>query len=185
MNATVTKPAAKPTDAKRQSAVSASFDDAMTELTLTFANGKQLSIRPDALSPAIRARATIHGLSAKLVDAAALPFNKELNRFPTIVEKFAAVHEVWERITRPDGEWNAVREGGVETGGVLARALVRLHGGKKSIEEIREWLKGKTAEEKAALRGNTKVSAIIAAMAAEKPEVAKVDTDALLDELGA
>ena len=178
-----TQPASKPTDAKRQAAVSASFDDAMTTLTLKFANGKELRVVTHTLSPMIARRALIHGLSAKLVDAAALPFDKELNRFPTIDEKFDAVKEVFDRITAPEGEWNAIREGSGETGGVLARALVRLHGGKKTIEEVREWLATKTAEEKTALRGNAKVAAIISAMAAEKPEVKKVDTDALLDEL--
>ena len=78
------------------------------------------------------------------------------------------------------GDWNSVRSGGGFAGmSVLAKALVELT--KKSAEDIKAFLKGRTMAEKQALRNSEKLSPIIAKLEANKVKKAsKVDTEALL-----
>jgi len=59
-----------------------------------------------------------------------------------------------------EGEWNKRREGG-PSGGILKRALVELYAGRKTEEQIVEFLNAKSDKEKAALRKNPKVAEII------------------------
>jgi hypothetical protein len=67
---------------------------------------------------------------------------------------------------------------------VLLRALIEHNAGRKSVEEIKAWLKGKTQAEKNALRGSAKLKPIVDRIEAEKAaKNAKVDTEALLGEL--
>ena len=94
------------------------------------------------------------------------------------------MREVYDRITAigDAATWNKVREAGTGGGagsGILLRALMQLTG--KTKEAIEQFLDGKTKEEKAALRSNPKVAAIIAEL--QRAKVAEIDTDSLLDEL--
>lgn len=150
-------------------------------MTLTFADGVKLDITPVMFSPAIVAQATMHGLKQKLVDAAALSRNPDTGRSATVADKKAAVMEVFDRLMA--GHWNKPREGaGSVKGGLLFAALCRMQPGKPA-EEIKSWLDGKTDEQKAALRKNPKVAAIIAEIQSERTKTDDVDTDSLLDEL--
>lgn len=152
-----------------------------TVLTLTFSNGEQLTLDASTLSPDIQTAAAVHGLKQKLVDAAAIARNVETGASASVEDKIAAVREVFDRITSPQGTWNKVREGtGTASGGnsLLARALMELTGQSKA--KIDMFLSEKTKEEKAALRASPKVAPIIAKMQAAK---ATVDTDALLSDL--
>lgn len=147
-------------------------------LTLAFANGQELTIRPDQLAQEIVDQAIMHGLKQKLVDAAAIARNPDTGRSATIDDKFEAVKAVYDRLL--GGMWNAVRTGeGGGSGGLLFRALCRMYDGKKSPSDIRAFLEAKSDAEKAALRKNPKVAAIIESMRAQ-PDV---DTDSMLDEL--
>lgn len=173
----------KTNETKRNAAIKATTDTSNmlnVGLKLEFSNGRTLNLYADMLTPAIATYAMIHGLKQKLVDAAAISCNKETGRSATIDDKYAAVREVYERLL--SGEWNATREGGGNVGGLLYKALCRLMTA-KTPEEIKTWLDGKTDKEKAALRANPKVAAIIAEIQAEKPDVEAIDTDALLGEL--
>lgn len=173
------------TTTTRTPAVSATIDG--TALTLTFANGQRMELDTDRLSPEIRAAALIHGLKQKLVDAAAISRNTDTGASATAEDKFLAVKEVFDRITAADGTWNAVRGTGEaqSAGGMLLRALVRLQGAKTAgeIEAIKGKLASWDAKQKAAVRANPKVAAILAEMAAESAAGAGIDTDALLDGL--
>lgn len=146
-------------------------------LMLNFSNGKQLTVNAAMLTGEIRSQALLHGLKQKLVDAAAIARNPETGRSATVADKFAAVKEVYDRLLV--GEWNKTREGG-QTGGLLLRALMQMMG--KDRETVKAWLEGKTDDEKAALRKNPKVAAVIASLKPE-PKTDGVDTDALLGEL--
>lgn len=154
-------------------------------LELVFSNGNKLAITAGQLSADIRAYGLIHGLKQKLVDAAAIARDPETGRAATIDTKEAAVREVHARLL--SGEWNKRREGGSGggNGGLLYRALVRMYAGKKTAEEIRGWLDGKTDAEQAALRKNSKIAAIIEEIRAEQARDAGVDTNDLLAELDA
>lgn len=150
-------------------------------LQLNFAHGRTLSIQAADLSTDILNQALLHGLKQKLVDAAAISRNAATGQSATIEDKYEAVKAVFDRLH--GGEWNATREGGGVTGGLLLKALVRLYDGRKTVEQLREFLAEKTDAEKAALRKNAKVAAIILEIQAEKAEESGIDTDELLDEL--
>lgn len=137
-------------------------------LHLTFANGSTLLVKVEKLPANIIAQAIVHGLKQKLVDAAAISRNPETGRSATVDDKFLAVREVYDRLH--SGEWNKRRESGEGggTGGLLFAALVRLYAGRKSDDEIRAFLAGKTDKEQAALRASSRVAPIIQAIKDER-----------------
>ena len=166
-------------ETKRQNAITAEING--STIALQFANGETLTLRGDALNADIQQYALMHGLKQKLVDAAAISRNPENGRAATIEDKFAAVKAVYDRLLA--GQWNATREGGGQSGGLLFKALCRLYSN-KSPEQIAAFLAGKTDADKTALRKNPKVAAIIEELRAETGKAANIDTDELLAELG-
>lgn len=80
------------------------------------------------------------------------------------------------------GEWNVKREaGGMAGTSILLKALLELAGGKKTVEQVKEYLSGKTQAEKLALRNSAKLKPIVERLEAEKvAKSARVDTEALL-----
>lgn len=153
-------------------------------LTLTFANGALLNLSLSQLNDNIILAATLHGLKQKLCDAAAISRDPATGKPATIETKYEAVKEVFDRITAPDGTWNKIREGGNSSGGLLLTALVRMYAGRKTRDELIEFLATKTDAEKAALRKNVKIAVIIEEIKAERAtDGDEVDSDAILDEL--
>lgn len=151
-------------------------------LRLTFAHGEVLEITPGQLSADMRAHATIHGLKQKLVDAAAISRNTETGRAASVADKYDAVKEVYDRLL--SGEWNKRREGGASaSGGLLFRALCRMYDGKKTPDDIKAFLDAKTDAEKAALRKNSKVAAIIEEIRAESAKGDAATGEDLLADL--
>lgn len=165
-------------ETKRTPAISCELSSGDVELA--FANGELLTMHVGSLPDSIKAYAVLHGLKQKLVDAAAISRNPETGRAATIADKYEAVKAVYDRLLA--GEWNATREGGGTTGGLLLQALCRMYAD-KTPEQLRDYLSGKTDGEKAALRKNPKVATIIDTIRAETGKAASVDTDELLDEL--
>ena len=154
------------------------------ELALTFANGEILRVYFDALSQPIRDAAMVHGLKQKLCDAAAISRDPATGKTATIETKYAAVREVFDRITSADGTWNKIREGGSSSGGLLLTALIRMYAGRKTRDDLTAFLSSKTDAEKTALRKNPKIAAIIDEIKAERAtDDEGVDSDAILDEL--
>jgi hypothetical protein len=153
-------------------------------LTLTFSDGRSLTLDAAALADNIRQDALMHGLKQKLVDGAAIARNPETGRSATLEDKFQAVKEIFDRITDPaDPAWNKGRSTGDGDGGnsLLLRALCKMSG--KSPAVMAAALETKTKAEKAALRTNPKVAAIIAELQAERLAQQGLDGAALLDEL--
>ena len=93
-----------------------------------------------------------------------------------------AVDELIDRLY--NGEWGVKREAnGMAGTSILARALCELTG--KTREQIKAFLAGKSQAEKVALRNSGKVKPIVERLESEKTtRGTKVDTDALLGELG-
>lgn len=174
---------------KTPAAISAEIDMSMTTtnpsgepeavLTLTFADGDQLILSPSMVAGEIQMHAMMHGFKQKLVDAAAIARNTDTGKAATLADKKAAVGEVYARLLA--GEWNKVREGGGNVGGLLLAALVRLYPGKPA-DDLKAWLDGKTDAEKAALRVSPKVAPIIAEIKAERVKDMP-DTGDMLAEL--
>jgi hypothetical protein len=153
-------------------------------LTLTFADGRVLTLDTATLTDDIRHAAMLHGLKQKLVDGAAIARNPETGRSATLDDKFNAVREIYDRITDPAAPaWNKGRSGGEGDGSntLLLRALCKMSG--KSPAVMAALLESKTKEEKKALRANPKVAAIIAEIQAERLAQQGIDGEALLDEL--
>ena len=159
-------------------------------LILEFRHGETLRLHPETLAPEIQRAALLHGLKQKLVDAAAISRDTTTGRAATIVTKFDAVKEIFDRITGAGGEtpsWNKPRAGGAGgQGGLLARAIARY----KNVEvaAAKAYLDRLTDAQKQALRVDPRIATIINELRMESAKPAGIDTDALLgglDDLGA
>ena len=173
-------------ETKRQNAITAEIihsdmDNRPCAVLLQFANGEKLSITASQLQQSIMEYAIFHGLKQKLVDAAAISRNTETGRPATVEDKYQAVKTVYDRLLA--GQWNAVREGGGATGGLLLQALCRMYAGRKTPDELKAFLADKSDAEKTALRKNPRVAQIIDDIRAETGKAANIDTDELLGEL--
>lgn len=168
----------------KRAAVSADIFMQKLTLTLTFANGGEIIIDANTLSPEIRDMAMMHGLKQKLVDAAALSRNTDTGQPASVEDKYNAVKRVADRLKSPEGSWSEVRGGGEEklTGNnVLVRALMKMTGRDEAY--VKDFLSAKTKEERAALKKNPKVLEAIAELTAATV-VGDVNTNELLGELG-
>lgn len=122
--------------------------------------------------------ALLHGFKQKFVDAAALSRNPETGRSATVADKIAAVRVVFDRLAS-GGPWNLPRGEGAATGGLLLRALCELYPA-RTPEALREYLAGKTAAERTALRQNARIAPIIDRL---RGPVAAGASDEMLAEL--
>lgn len=138
--------------------------------------GNTYRVTAGELSFDILRMATMHGLKQKLVDAAAIGRDPDTGRTASPQIKIAAMEEVLNRLLA--GEWNKRREGN-PTGGLLLRALARLYP-TRTREQLVEFLAGKSDAEKAALRRNPKVAAVIEEIRAESADDESIDSDELL-----
>ena len=165
-------------------------------MVLTFSHGKSLTFRADMLSEHLKQMAIFHGVKQKLVDAAAISRDPSTGRAATIETKYAAVEEIYSRITT-GGTWNKGRTGETTTGtgGLLYAALVRLYDGKQTPEAVRAFLDKKTDAEQAKMRTNPRIAPIILEIRAERAAAAAAKTpdaggdpfaelDAMGEELG-
>lgn len=161
--------------------IAAAIDPTTATVSLTFSTGHRITVRGAELDDAIRAHAFVHGIKQKLVDAAAIARNPDTGKSASVLDKYNAVLEVAERLRA--GEWNKTREG-VSTGGLLFAALCEMMEGRKSADEVKEWLDAKSDAEKLALRKNDKVAAIILRIQSERLDEDTIDRAAdLLDDL--
>lgn len=146
-------------------------DDGTITVRLDFVNGET---RTFTVPHSLLAKFAAHGAEQKLGDETAGLVDTD--------DAVMAVDELVERLNA--GEWGVKRESnGMAGASVLAKALVEHTG--KSMEQIKQFLSGKSQAEKTALRANPKIKPIIERLESEKAsKAAKVDTDALLNELG-
>ena len=173
-------------DAKRNATITATIvtnetDGRPCALHLKFANGEELALTASQLTNNVMEYAIFHGLKQKLVDAAAISRNPETGRAASVEDKYQAVKTVYDRLLA--GAWNAAREGGGSSGGLLLQALVRMYAGRKTLDELKAFLADKSDAEKTALRKNPRVAQIIDDIRAETGKSANIDTDELLGEL--
>lgn len=146
--------------------------DGKVQVRLDFRNGEtRLFTLPDNLL----AKFAAHGAEQKLGD--------EIAGLNDVEDCVLAVDELIDRLY--NGEWSVKREAnGMAGTSVLVRALVEHTG--KTVEQIKQFLSGKSQAEKVALRNNPKIKPIVERIEAEKAsKKANVDTDAMLGELEA
>jgi hypothetical protein len=126
-------------------------------------------VHVNKLAPHIIAAAIIHGLKQKIVDAGAISRNTDTGRSATVADKFAAMHEVYLRITDPAApSWNKVERNstGGTSGGLLFRALTRLYP-TKTPDAIRAYLDTMDTKLQATIRATTSVAKMIEVIKAE------------------
>lgn len=171
-------------DSIQKKDIEASVEDNGT-LVLAFRHGEVLRVHPESLAPEIQRAAMLHGLKQKLVDAAAISRDTATGRAATIATKYAAVREIFDRITGAGGEapsWNKPRAGGAGgQGGLLARAIARYKN--VPVEAAKAYLDRLTDAQKQALRVDPRIATIINDLRAESAKPAGIDTDALLGGL--
>lgn len=145
-------------------------DGSVKCIRLDFRNGQFIDFVP---SPDLKAKAEAHGWEQKLGD--------ETAGVDDVDDMQLAVEELAGRLYK--GEWSLKREGGGMAGtSVLLRALIEFSG--RTIDQVKEFLTGKSQAEKLALRNSPKVKPIVDRLESEKiSKLAKVDTDALLADL--
>jgi len=161
--------------------IRATIDADASTLAFTFPGTAldAITVRVYDLSAEIQNMATLHGLKQKIGDAAAISRNPDTGRSASLADKRAAMAEVLDRLLA--GEWNKRREG-EPTGGYLLRALMALKPD-QDRDALIERLSKLSEKEKAALRANPKVKAIIDEMKAEEGRDSGIDSDALLDSI--
>lgn len=142
---------------------------------------KSRSVNLKSLSAEIFAYAAAHGIAQKVGDAAAMQRNKETGLAASDSDKVNACIEVIDRLL--GGQWNADREGGGNES-LLFKALCRMYDGKRTPEQIKEFLAKKSDAEKVALATkNPEIAALIAEIRAEKvadieaPDLSELDGD--------
>jgi hypothetical protein len=138
---------------------------------LDFRNGGTIVFHvPEALSNQFAA----HGASQKLGDEGA--GEDDVDDMQLAIEELAG------RLTK--GEWSAKREGsGMGGVSILVKALAKLYPD-KTLDYLKEKVKGYKPAERTALELSPKVKPIIEALRAEKlAKAAQVDTDTLLADL--
>lgn len=158
--------------------------DITTEITgdvlrISGSNGDVIALAVSELPPEIRHAAMMHGLKQKIGDAAAISRNTETGRSATVADKFAAMHEVYQRLLA--GQWNKTREAGDGggAGGLLFKALCVVRKD-KTAEEIRAYLASRTKEEQAALRKVPAIAEAIEEIRAAQAKSGGIDGEALL-----
>lgn len=149
-------------------------DDGSVTTVLDFVNGQTRSF---TIKPAdeLYSRFCAHGAEQKLGDAIA--GEKDID------DAVLSVDDLLGRLA--NNEWTMRREGGGFAGtSVLIQALMEASG--KELADVKAFLEGKTQAEKLALRRSDKLRPIVEKIEAEKASKSKskVDTDALLGELG-
>ena len=153
------------TAAKNIPAVAATIEG--SKLTLTFSHGESLVLDASTLTADIAMAATMHGLKQKLVDAAAIARDTATGRSATIADKYAAVKEIFDRITGTEPTWNKVIKSAPSMkGGMFLAAMMELTG--KPREAMVAYLEGLSKEQTAALKLNPRVAVIMERMAAER-----------------
>jgi hypothetical protein len=138
---------------------------------LDFKNGGTVSfVIPDELL----VRFALHGAEQKLGDETA--GTEDVDDMQLDVEELVG------RLNK--GEWSAKREGsGMGGVSLLIKALTEVFPN-RTVEYLKEYLKGKKPVERTALENSPKVKPIIDRLKAEKAsKAANVDTDALLSDL--
>lgn len=155
-----------------------------TTVTITFSDGRDLSLEASTLTPEIQRIAMMQALANKLVDAAAIKCNTNTGLPASIDDKYKAVAEVHARLTGDNPTWNKERGTGEKAPKgkeLLVRALMQMKGCSKDV--IEQFLTTKTKAEVEALKKNERVAKIMVELQAAGG-TGGVDTDALLCELG-
>lgn len=192
------------TKAKSNSIITAQPAADGSSITFKVLGVGEMTLTLGKVSAPCMTRAMLHGFTQRISDAAAIPFNKEENRYATPQEKYEAMRALVEHYETGTSEWARNRAaGGPRADGETALILraVAEHQG-VTVEDMRERVKAiatkrettpkaylagvlATAQGAKGVGALAPIAAIYARLKAEQPvATVKLDADELLGELG-
>jgi len=119
----------------------------------------------------------VHGLVQRIQDRAAISRDPKTGKAAPPAEKLAAMKELVDYYNSGATEWNSPRSESAARGSYLLNALCEMFAGEQTREELSNWLKERSAEERAALELEPQVAQLIDKQRREKlggtTEVAK------------
>lgn len=152
------------------------------ETGVTFAVKDQPKLRVSFanLSAAVRDRALAHGIVQRVIDAAALSRDGKSGKSATPVEKWTAMKEIVDHLMSGTDQWSLAREQESPFVSLLTQCLCEIYP-ERTEEQVREWVKKRSAAERKAMLASEKVKPIAERIEAEK--LKHIDTQELLDDL--
>jgi hypothetical protein len=165
---------------KSNSVVTTKYDAIKRQLTFTVAKAGELVLDLGAISQGNADYAMVHGFKARVVDAAAMPFNAKEKRYATASEKYEAMAALVSHYNSGAEGWSpkrAERVGSDEL--MLTRALSEAFPD-KTAEYVRAKVAGWTKAERLVMMESPKLKVIIERMRAETLATTGVDADKLL-----
>jgi hypothetical protein len=180
------------TMAKKNSILSTIVNDDATSILFKVAGAGEITLDVAALSAEVRNRAMLHGLIQKVSDAAAIPKSDLTGDAATdAATKFNAMQAVANRLL--DGDWaKRSGDGSGPVAGIIYRAfrqyVVEMAAEKNADapaeEQTRAVYDARDRAGQLALRTIPRIAEIIETLKASTPASNKIDTSALLGELG-
>lgn len=168
--------------ARKNAIVSVEVSDDLNAISFNVDGHAPILLDVTKLSAPLLNRATLHGLTQKVSDAAAIKFEANETDAEKAEAKHAAMLATVERLLT--GEWNkrGDSDGSTPVGGIIFAAL-RAAKPSVDVEKLRVWYDAKTRAEQLALRNVPEIAAEIERIKAERGSKSKVDGDAVLSEL--
>lgn len=140
------------------------------KLRLSFAN----------LSGAVRDRALAHGLVQRISDAAAKSRDPQSGKPAAASEKFAAMKELVDFYMSGTENWSLSRESEGRDVQLLIECLREVYP-ERSEEQLKEWLRKRSAADRKALLLSEKIKPIAERITKEK--LSHIDTEEMLSDL--
>lgn len=137
----------------------------------------------DAVSPANRKRAAIHGFIQRVSDGAAMSRNPETGQPAAPIDKMARMQAIVDHYQSGSPNWSMRRENRVGAeGGLLFRALMRLYP-TKTPDELKAFITGLTDEQKKGLMYDPKSSVKAAIDTIHAEAISNIDAEEILAKL--
>lgn len=170
-------------ETKSNSVISTKVEDEGLTLVFEVKGAGVLKLDRTRLSAKVRERAELHGLIQRVSDRAAISRNKDNGFKVTPEAKLEAMKVLVDHLNSGTEEWELKREGGggpsVETT-LLVKALGEIYP-QRTEEQLREWLRKRSASDRAALLASEKIKPIVERLRAQSAQ--GIDADELLSEL--
>ena len=162
---------------KSNSVITTAIDTAARTLTFSVIGAGEIVLDLNRVHVANVDYAAFHGFKQRIADKAALPRDETTGKPASPGDKYEAMRELAEHFMSGSADWSTRREGGINEGGLLFRALTELYPA-KTPEEIKAFLGGKTAKEKAGILASEKVAPVANRIRAEAGK--GIDAESLL-----
>lgn len=135
----------------------------------------------EALHAAVIQKATLHGLKARIVDAAAIPCDPTTGKSASAAQKYTAVLNLVSHYNSGSTEWSPKRSERIGSDeGLLATALGELRSD-RTQEQIKEFISGLTKPQRLALMATKDIRQVVDRIRAEATQ--GVDAEELLSGL--